>query len=202
MRIKKRYIIISAILSFFLIIAITCDLWLKSIARFLVTNDELMNVDAIVVLDCGNGPAYNYGVKLYRSGYGKKIIVVGGSIDLPGINTTYADLAMQWIVNSLEVPGEAVMAIEDPTTIYEAALYVRDMMLERDFRSAIIVSLPHHTRRAKMIFRRIFGKQEDANLMFISPNIEQFQIEKWWTRENELNAVVTEYCRLILYFFH
>jgi uncharacterized SAM-binding protein YcdF (DUF218 family) len=200
MVIKKLHII-SIIVVLLLVIIFTHKLWLEAIAEFLAVNDKLTQTDAIVVLDSGNGPAYNHGVELYKLGYGKKIILVGGNINLPGIRTTSAHLTMQWVINSMKVPQDDVMVEERPMSIYESAEYIKEDMIRWNFKSAVIVGLPYHTRRAKMTFKRIFDNKDDISLIFSSADDEQFRSHKWWTRENESIAVITEYCKIILYFF-
>jgi uncharacterized SAM-binding protein YcdF (DUF218 family) len=63
------------------------------------------------------------------------------------------------------------------------------------------VSSPYHMRRARMIFKKVFNDQRDITLTFSSTDNEDFQIHKWWTQENELTVVVTEYFKLTLYLF-
>jgi len=200
MVIKKLYIIAVIVVLLFVII-VTHKFWLEAIAEFLVVNDKLTQADVIVILDSGIGPAYNHGLKLYRSSYGKKIILVGGPINLPGIDTTSAHLTMQWLVNSIKVSKDAVMLEERPMTIYESAEYVKEDMIKWNCKSAVIVSLSYHTRRAKMTFKKVFDDQRDISLMFSPADDEQIQSFKWWTNEQESIAIVTEYCKIILYFF-
>jgi len=141
-----------------------------------------------------------HGVKLYQEGYGANIIVTGMECKLPGLVTTWPQLAKREAV-SLGVPENAIILEERPSSTYEDAKYVKEDMIDRNFKSAIVVSSPHHTRRARMIFRKVFKDQEDVSLLFSPVENSKFQVHKWWTRERELIGVVNEYCKLTLYFF-
>lgn len=200
MVIKKLHIV-SIIFVLLLVIIFTHNLWLRAIADLLVINDKLVKTDVIVVIDSGNGPAYNHGVKLYKLGYGKKIILVGGIINLPGISTTSSYLTMQWVINSMKVPKDDVMIEERPMDIYESAEYIKEDMIKWNIKSAVIVSLPYHTRRTSMTFKKVFDNIDDISLVFSPADDEQFNSYKWWTRENESIVVITECCKMILYFF-
>ncbi|MBM3211099.1 YdcF family protein, partial [Candidatus Poribacteria bacterium] len=124
----------------------------------------------------------------------------GMEYKLPGLRTTWPQLAKQEAL-SMGIPEEVIIMEERPTSTYEDAIFVKDDMLSRGFRSAIIVSSPHHTRRARMIFKKVFKDQKDISLQITPFEGGDFQVKKWWTRENELIGVVNEYCKLFLYLF-
>ena len=200
MKHKKWYIAVSVILILLIVAALTHRLWLEGMARFLIVKDELSQADVIVILGGGGPERVRHGVKLYQSGYGATIIVTGMEQKLPGFTITWPQLAMREAV-SLGVPEDAIIPEERPTSTYEDAKYVKEDMLDRNFKSAIITSSPPHMRRARMIFRKVFEDRDDISLRFSPIEDSEFQVHKWWTRERELIDVVNEYCKLVLYFF-
>jgi uncharacterized SAM-binding protein YcdF (DUF218 family) len=119
---------------------------------------------------------------------------------LVGLTTTWPQLAMQEAVSS-GVPADAIILEERPTSTYEDAVYVKEIVLEKDLKSVIVVTSPHHTRRSRMIFRKVFQGQKFIPLSFSPAISDKFQVHKWWTRERELVGVFNEYCKLFLYFF-
>ena len=200
MKHKRTYITISIIVVFILLVIITHSLWLGAIAKFLIVNDKISNADVIVVLGGGQSERVMNGVKLYNSGYSKNIIFTGMEFKLPGLTTTWPQLAKNeamW----LGVPEDAIILEERPTSTYEDAVYVKENMLDRGFKSAIIVTSPHHTRRSKMVFKKVFEDQKEVSIKVTPVDGGDFQIEKWWTHENELVGVFNEYCKLLLYLF-
>jgi uncharacterized SAM-binding protein YcdF (DUF218 family) len=200
MKHKRLYIAISLILVSLIVVAVTHGLWLEAMAKFLIVKDELSQADVIVILGGGGQERVKHGVKLYQSGYAMRIIATGMEENLPGLVTTWPKLAMREAV-SLGVPEDAIILEERSTSTYEDAKYVKEDMLYRNFKSAIITSSPHHMRRARMIFRKVFEDEEDISLQFSPVEDSDFQTYKWWTREKELVGVVNEYCKLVLYFF-
>jgi uncharacterized SAM-binding protein YcdF (DUF218 family) len=200
MKHKKLYISISIVVLLFLIILATHTLWLEAIAKFLIVNDHIFPSDVIVMLGGGGPERVWNGVKLYKSGYSKHIIVTGMENRFPGLTITWPQLARKEAM-SLGVSEQAIILEERPTSTYEDAVYVKEDMLSRGFKSAIIVTSPHHTRRAKMIFKKVFKDQKEISLKFTPVDGGDFQVKKWWTQEGELIGVVNEYCKLVLYLF-
>jgi uncharacterized SAM-binding protein YcdF (DUF218 family) len=200
MKLKKRYIAILVILALLIVIAVTHTLWLEAIAKFLIVRDEISQADVIVILGGGGPDRVWQGVDLYQSGYAKWMLATGMKQEMPGLVVTWPELARREAV-SLGVPEDAFIVEDRPTSTYEDAIYVKEDMLNRGFKSAIIVSSPHHTRRARMIFRKVFKDHKDISLQFSPVENGKFQVKKWWTREEELIGVVNEYCKIVLYFF-
>lgn len=200
MKLKKRYTAVSLIIVLLIVVAITHRLWLEAMVRFLIVEDDLSPADVIVILGGGGPERVRRGVELYQAGYGTRIIVTGMERKLPGLVTTWPQLAMTEAV-SLGVPESAVIPEERATSTYEDAKYVKEDMLGMNLKSAIITSSPYHMRRAKMIFRKVFEDRKDISLQFSPAEDSSFQIHKWWTREKELIEVNNEYCKLVLYFF-
>jgi len=200
--VKHRKLSIALLLIFILLIVavVTRIIWLDAIAEFLIVEDDISRADVIVILGGGGPERVEHAVKLYQSDYANWIIATGMENKLPGLVTTWSQLAMKHAV-SLGVPESVFILEERPTSTYEDALYVKEDMLDRGFKSAIIVSSPYHMRRARMIFRKIFEDREDIFLQFSPAKDSDFQTHRWWTREGDLINVVNEYCKLALYFF-
>lgn len=200
--VKHRKLSIALLLIFTLLIVavVTRVIWLDAIAGFLVVEDDISRADVIVILGGGGPERVEHAVKLYQSDYGNWIIATGMENKLPGLVTTWPQLAMKHAV-SLGVSESVFILEERPTSTYEDALYIKEDMLDRGFKSAIIVSSPYHMRRARMIFRKVFEDKEDIFLQFSPAEDSDFQAHRWWTREGDLIDVVNEYCKLALYFF-
>lgn len=197
---EERLKVLAVVTVFFITIFVTHNLWLESAARFLIVQDNLSPADVIVVLGGGGPERVWQGVKLFNLHYGKWIIVTGMEQKFPGLTTTWPQLAKAEAM-SLGVSEGAIILEERSTSTYEDAIYVKEDMLSREFQSAIVVSSPHHTRRARMIFRKVFKDHKDMSLQFSPVENGDFQVHKWWTREKELVGFINEYSKLILYFF-
>lgn len=201
MRHKKLYIVISIIVALLIVAIITHKLWLEAIARFLIVEDELSKADVIVVLGGGGKERINHAAGLYKSGYSKRIIMTGKEQRIPGFTGTWADFAKQEAL-LLGIPEEAIILEEMATDTDENAEYAMEIIADRAFESAIVVSSPYHMRRSRMIFRKIFEDQA-VTLKFSSVPVEDsnFQVKGWWKRRNDLRRVVWEYRKLVVRFF-
>ncbi len=200
MKHKKLYITFSIIFAVMLVAVITHRPWLEGIARFLIVEDELSPADAIVVLGGGGTERVRHSVKLYQSGHSAQIIMTGMTQSIPGVTTTWARFAMQEAV-SLAAPEDAIILEEKATNTSENAEYVKEIMIDRNLKSAIIVSSPYHMRRARMIFRKEFEDREDISLQFSSVEDSNFKVQGWWTRKKDFRRVAREYRTLFVCLF-
>jgi len=200
MKHKKTFITFLVILGLIIVAVATHTIWLNAIAGYLVVEDELDFTDAIVVLGGGGPERVEHAVSLYKLDYANWIIVTGMEHRFPGLVATWPQLAMKHAV-SMGVPESALILEERSTSTYEDAKFVKEDMLEKGFKSAIVISSPYHMRRARMIFRKIFEDQKDISLKFIPAEESDFETRKWWTREADMINVVNEHCKLVLYFF-
>ncbi|MBW1802980.1 MAG: YdcF family protein [Deltaproteobacteria bacterium] len=72
------------------------------------------------------------------------------------------------------------------------------VMIEREFKSVIIVTSPTHSRRAWLTFKKVF---EDDEIMITSlpSRYQAFDPKNWWTKRKYSKEVVFEYQKLIYY---
>ena len=160
---------------------------LPGIASFLVFRTNLQHADAIIILS-GDSERMPYGVKLYKLNYSDKIIMTRGTEQLK-------EKAIE-----LGVAPKDFIIEDKATTTYENALFSRDIMLQNNFTSAIVVSSPYHMRRAAWLFSRTF-KNDNIMLLYSPVDNSWFKPEKWWTNERGIHTVVNEYGKFIYYTF-
>ncbi len=129
--VKHRKLSIALLLIFTLLIVavVTHTIWLDAIAEFLVVEDDISRVDAIVVLGGGGPDRVEHAVKLYQSDYGNWIIATGMENKLPGLVITWPQLAMKHAV-LLGVPESVFILEERSTSTYEDALYIKEDILD------------------------------------------------------------------------
>ncbi|MCG2738000.1 MAG: hypothetical protein L6282_16600, partial [Candidatus Methanoperedenaceae archaeon] len=85
---RKKIILIASLIFIFFALAAYYYL-LPGIASFLTIETSLPHSDVIIILG-GDSERVPYGVKLYKANFSDKIIVTGGLINIPHINTTWA----------------------------------------------------------------------------------------------------------------
>ncbi|MBU4223041.1 MAG: YdcF family protein, partial [Euryarchaeota archaeon] len=138
-----------------------------------------------------------YGVKLYKANFSDKIIVTGGLINIPHINTTWAELEKEEAID-MGVPQDDILLVDNSNTTFEDAQFSREVMLQNNFSSAIVVSSPYHMRRAAWIFGKVF--KDDSIKLFYSPVGDSwFKPDKWWTDERRMHVIMDEYAKFVYY---
>jgi uncharacterized SAM-binding protein YcdF (DUF218 family) len=180
--------IATAVLVLFLLAILIYYYLLPGIASFLVFRTNLQHADVIIILG-GDSERVPYGVKLYKSNYSDKIIVTGRG----------AELSKKVAIDSGIAPKDIILE-DKSTNTYENAQFSRNIMLQNNFTSVIVVSSPYHMRRASWLFGRVF-KNDNITLLYSPVDNSWFKIEKWWTDERSMQAVFDEYAKLIYYIF-
>lgn len=178
--------IASAVLIIFLSAILVYYYLLPGMASFLVFKTNLNHADVIIILG-GDSERVPYGVKLYKANYSDKIIVTGRG----------ANLSREAAIK-LGVPSKDVISENKSTTTYEDAQFSRNIMLQNNFTSAIVVSSPYHMRRASWLFGRVF-KDDNVTLLYSPVDNSWFKIEKWWKNEREIQVVIDEYAKFVYY---
>jgi len=181
--------IASAVLIVFLSALLIYYYLLPGIASFLVFKTNLQHADVIIILG-GDSERVPYGVKLFKENYSDKIIVTGPR----------AEMSKKAAIDS-GVALKDVIPEDKSTTTYEDAQFSRDIMLQNNFTSAIVVSSPYHMRRASWLFGRVF-KNDNVTLLYSPVDNSWFKIEKWWTNEREIQVVIDEYAKFVYYIFY
>jgi uncharacterized SAM-binding protein YcdF (DUF218 family) len=198
---NRKRIISTAALIVILISIMTFSLYfylLPGIATLLSVQTNLQQSDVIIILG-GDSERVSYGVELYRENYSDNIIVTGGPVNIPYVNTTLAELQKKEAIE-LGVLPEDIFLADTSTTTYEDALFARDIMLQNNFTSAIVVSSPYHMRRAAWLFGKVF-KNDDITLLYSPVENSWFKPEQWWTDGRKIHAVMDEYAKFVYYLF-
>ena len=196
---KKLLIVVASFCIFILFFMLTYQVWLTKLAVFLNFQTAILPSDVIIILS-GSTERFKHGVRLYKQGYASHIMI---NID-SSTSLKFANVHLDWrdIIREAAqqegIPETALLIVDGVTSTYEDARFTRDEMLKRGFKSAIVVSSPYHMRRVRMIFEKIY-KKSGISLHYNPVEESEFQVEKWWTREGELVAVVNEYIKLVLY---
>jgi uncharacterized SAM-binding protein YcdF (DUF218 family) len=97
------------------------------------------------------------------------------------------------------VPREAILVIGQSCAHTEAEAQALGVWLEKtpDARVTIVTD-GYHTRRARWIFRSVFGDSAE-NVSFVSAPWDWFPEDRWWQSEAGLAVIVGEYAKLLFY---
>lgn len=190
MKKKTLWIIVSLCLAVVIVSVFRYDLIFNIMENFLIVNEEPKPADVIIILGGGHGERVDLGVRLYHLGYAKNILLTGG---YTGYETSEAQLMQRQALSS-GVPKDDILLEEQARSTYENAKYSFEIIRSRKFKSAILVTSAYHTRRASMIFNRLF---EGIELTVCSVPNNLRNTSKWWQNSRRAKAVVYEYLKLV-----
>ncbi len=187
---KRKYILCSLLISIVIIVA-AYNYWLPLIAKFLIINDKPQVSDVIIVL---SGNAQNlridHAVTTYNNKYAPKILLSG---ELALQEETGINLGKIYAV-SLGVPEQDILLEEASQSTYENALFSKEIIQEKGYKSVIVVTYPTHTRRTKKIFKEIFPKEIT---IIACCNKNDFDVSNGWKDRNRAREVAYEYFAFI-----
>jgi uncharacterized SAM-binding protein YcdF (DUF218 family) len=92
----------------------------------------------------------------------------------------------------LVLPGEC------DSTIDEAHALARFLDSEPEA-TVTVVTNDFHTRRARMLFRRVLKKTRENRVFFVAAPLDGVKTENWWRSERGFVVYINEYLKLIRY---
>jgi len=176
---------------------LTCERILLAVGNFLVVKDKLQPSDVIHVI---SGPDHrtDYGIKLYQQGYGRQIFFTGGWCPL--YNENHGRRAKELAFDQ-GMPLEAI-AIDDSkvTSTYAEVVKLKEFIAQSQvpIRSVIVVSDPHHMRRARWTYREVLGDEVWLQMAPVPFKMSPHQ-RRWWTDEVSRKMVRNEYLKILYY---
>jgi len=124
---------------------------------------------------------------LYEQGVAPRIVTVGGN--KPGDTYTEASAAANWMVEH-GVPEDAVISVGVGTDTLGSLRAAADQLLDRGWRTAVVVSDPWHSLRAKTM-------AEDSGLeVWSSPTHSGPMVQ---TRQTQIRYIFYETAALLYY---
>jgi uncharacterized SAM-binding protein YcdF (DUF218 family) len=176
----------------FLMGGLTILVFLLGIGHFLGVRDPLAKADAIVAISGDTGARVDTAVALWKEGYAPVLIFSGASLDPASVAS--AELMKRAAV-AAGVPPEAIVVEGRSATTEQNAARVAEVMAERGYHSAILVTSPYHQRRAAMLFDREFAR---ADLEFRNHPADdpEWDPTLWWTTEPSRTRTLVELAKL------
>lgn len=173
---------------------------MQAIGDFLVVQDKLQPADVIHVI---SGPDHrtDYGVQLYLRGYGKQLFFTGGWCS--EIQGDHAERARMRAL-AQGVPESAIVTDGvHVTSTYSEALRLQEFVAKRSasqapITSVIVVSDPHHMRRARWTYRHVLGDGIEVQVAPVPFEQGPYQ-RRWWTDDLSKMMVRDEYLKLPYY---
>jgi uncharacterized SAM-binding protein YcdF (DUF218 family) len=162
---------------------------LNEAAEGLIREDRLVKADVIVAL---NGDIRSNREKraaeLYHQGWADNVVVSGMSFAW-GFHT--GEAARKYVM-SLGVPEEKISMISETLNTRAEARALDDLMRERGWNSAIIVTAAFHSRRATYTVERAAQRRT----FYSSPvptGSPEWTPHAWWSRRDDVYLTVREF---------
>jgi uncharacterized SAM-binding protein YcdF (DUF218 family) len=164
-------------------------LLLNKAAEGLIREDRLVKADAIVAL-AGDGRCNREkrAAELYHQGWADNVVVSGMSFAW-GYHT--GEAARRYVM-SLGVPDEKISMICEALNTRAEARELDDLMRERGWNSAIIVTSAFHSRRATYTAERA----SPGRIFYSSPvpiGYPEWEPRAWWSRRGDVFLTVREF---------
>jgi uncharacterized SAM-binding protein YcdF (DUF218 family) len=173
------------------------------VGRWLVVEDPLVKARAIAVLS-GRMPLRAIeAAKLYRQGYAREIWLThssdpGETLEAMGIRYVGEEYYNTRVLIHEGVPSEAIHVLDRPIVNTADEIKVISMELDRERekdRSVILVTTKAHTRRVRLLWRKLASKQTRAIARAASD--DPFDPRHWWRTASDALDVVREVLGLL-----
>lgn len=161
----------------------------NKVAEGLIREDGIVKADVIVAMAgdhrCNREKR---AAELYHQGWAD-YVVVGGVSYAWGFHT--GEAARKYVMG-LGVPGEKISMISDTLNTRAEARALDDLMRERGWKSAIVVTSAFHSRRATYTIERAAPSRS----FYSSPvptGSPEWTPRAWWSRRDDVYVTVREF---------
>ncbi|REE57517.1 uncharacterized SAM-binding protein YcdF (DUF218 family) [Paenibacillus taihuensis] len=158
--------------------------------RFLVVNEAPRKADVIILLS-GDVGRMEKAVQLMQEGYADRIIVT--RTDGHG----YGEIRLNSVIQA-GVPSSAIIPEYQATSTYTNAVYSEQLMKERGFHSALVVSSTYHMRRVSYTFNKVY-RHSGITLTYVAAPSLNFDPVYWWREKTYVHYALSEYIKLFGY---
>jgi uncharacterized SAM-binding protein YcdF (DUF218 family) len=181
------------------VMAIAGYVLLRGAGAFLITADELEPAKAIVVLSGGDETRMREALDLYEAKYANIIILTETGRELENLDVLHSfDMRIQLMNNGVPT-GNILITDHIVGSTVDEAVALKNLLTNRQFNSAIIVTDPYHTKRTSIIFHDIFG-ESPIKLIIRPVSSSWFNSHSWFLSPRGWQYTLLEYLKLTGYF--
>ncbi len=193
--------IVSSLISLLFIVVLCLALYLARhpLMRFAgeewIVEDSLEHADAIIVLSDDNFYADRaaHAADLYRHGMAPYLVASGRKL------RPYAGVAelMEHDLVERAVPKDKILRVSHQAeNTREEAQALRQQVVDRKWRSVIVVTSNYHTRRARYIFTHVFPPSVVVRVSGAKDG--DFDPDSWWERRVSIKKLITEVLGMVV----
>lgn len=164
-------------------------LTLTWLASWLVRQDPLQPADIVVAMGGGQHCLrLQYAAELYRKGFGRKLLLSGIEV----FDGSDAEEKVRQQAMSHGVPAADIFIITNTMNTRTEADKLSALMQQQGWQSAIVVTEPSHTRRARYTLQRAAPDSTFSSVPVPSDWPGVWRAERWWTRHNDTRHTMRE----------
>lgn len=190
---NRRRLVLAAFACVFLALALVAFF---GVGRWLVVEDPLGKARAIAVLSGGMPVRALEAAKLYRDGYAPEVWLThtaepGESLKALGVPFEGEEVYSARVLIHEGVPAGAIHVLEPPivNTAGEVRAISKALQMEKD-RSVILVSSKPHTRRVRLLWRKL--APGECRALVRAATEDPFDPRHWWRSTSDALDVVRE----------
>ncbi len=172
-----------------LLLLVVAVLFVDFVYKTFSVRQRDVRTDAVVVLAGGKG-RIEEGVRLYREGKGERLFLIG--VD-PSVRKS--DLFTE---KSGERGGEGVFLEKVSRNTLENAIMARQMLLQYNVRSIILLTSRYHMKRSLLLFRQVFPKDVAIYPYPVTVNPSK---DGWWSHGGSVRLLFSEFYKYCLFRF-
>lgn len=174
---------------------------LPQVARFLDVSEPPHAVDYVMVLGGGDDTRPFVAAALYAAGLAKGVLVSATKRAPEVEDGLYPpeEVVLRKTLHHQGVPDPAIIVLDglSDSTRDEAAALGRFLEQHPDA-SVGVVTTNYHTRRTRMLFRRLLGERA-ARVCFFAAPTDGYTPNNWWQYQIGFVSYCDEYAKLALY---
>lgn len=155
------------------------------------------SADIIVALGGDAGDRVALASKLYRAGYGQRILLTGMEDGANATRMHYLNWRTRYL-HDAGVPESAILFDGKSANTREEAVNTARLMSDEGFKRALIVSDPPHMRRLDITFKPVFA---NAGLSYtlVETRSPTWDAQHWWRDERWGQFSLMEAIKLLYY---
>lgn len=206
LKIKVRHIVIIAavLLAAILVFFITAPYLADMAARWLTVRNDLEKCDIIFVHGGSEKRRVPFALNLYEQGYGGRFVIAMAKPDRWEEETlerygvkTYPEILVEAMLKTEGIDTSSTVVFRDSVSTLDEMKKLREYYDSCNFKSALIITDPIHSRRSMFCARKYF-RDTDVKLVSWPLPLEGFK-DKFSDMEDYWNYTIDELLRNLYY---
>ena len=189
----RRWLVLGAILTMLAGAAATVFF---TIGQWLVVQDPLVHADAIVVLSGALPERALQAARIFQEGFADQVWIsapISPEKALKAMNISFLgeDFYNEKVLMARGVPADSIRVLDRPNANTEEEVrQIAENLRSLDLHSVIIVTSKPHTRRVRLIWRKLVGSEPHAVVRYATD--DSFDGAHWWRHTRDALDVVRE----------